>query len=255
MSATTLRLLSLLLILLGWQFVVWVLHPQLLPGPLEILHRIQQEFAEGELSAQLAITLKRLAWGFCLAMLCGAALGLLMARYSSVNAVLDLPVTLLLNIPALVVIILCFIWIGLNETAAITAVVVNKVPTIAVMLREGGRAVDQKLLEVGQAFQLPPWQRFSKIYFPQLYPHLLAAIRTGLSLVWKIILVVELLGCSNGIGFKLGVFFQYFDIAGILAYSVVFAGIMLLVDAFFIRRWEAATLAWRQTPEGRYAQD
>ncbi len=47
-----------------------------------------------------------------------------------------------LNIPALVTIILCYIWCGLTEVAAIVAVAVNKIPNTVVTVREGARAVD-----------------------------------------------------------------------------------------------------------------
>ena len=46
-----------------------------------------------------------------------------------------------LNVPALVTIILCYVWFGLNDTAAIVAVAINKIPTVIVTVREGARAV------------------------------------------------------------------------------------------------------------------
>jgi len=59
-----------------------------------------------------------------------------------------------MHFPALVIIVLAYIWFGLNEVAAIGAVAVNKVPNVVVTLREGARALDKSLLEMGQAFQL-----------------------------------------------------------------------------------------------------
>ncbi|HRP98634.1 MAG TPA: ABC transporter permease subunit, partial [Rhodocyclaceae bacterium] len=82
-------------------------------------------------------------------------------------------------------------------------------------------------------------------YLPQLVPYLMAAARSGLSLIWKIVLVVELLGRSNGIGFQLNVFFQFFDIAGILAYTLVFAAVVLLVEAAAMRPLERRLTKWR----------
>ena len=124
-----------------------------------------------------------------------------------------------LNIPALVTIILCYVWFGLTDVAAITAVAINKIPTVIVTVREGARAVDRQLLEVAEVFRLSRTRTLFKVYLPQLYPYLMAAARSGLALIWKIVLVVELLGRSEGIGFQLHVFFQFFDIAGILAYT------------------------------------
>lgn len=50
-----------------------------------------------------------------------------------------------MNIPADVAIVLCYLWIGLNETAAITAVALNKTAMVAVSIREGVQALDPKL--------------------------------------------------------------------------------------------------------------
>jgi NitT/TauT family transport system permease protein len=73
----------------------------------------------------------------------------------------------------------------------------------------------------------------------------MAAARGGLALIWKIVLVVELLGRSNGIGFELHVFFQLFDIVGILAYTLAFAGVVLLIEAGVMRPLERHLTAWR----------
>ena len=61
----------------------------------------------------------------------------------------------------------------------------------------------------------------------QLAPYLAAAARSGLSLVWKIVLIVELLGRPNGVGFEIGTAFQLFDVRRILAYAIVFVLVML----------------------------
>lgn len=237
---------SLLLLLALWQGSVWLWSPEALPGPGQVAARLGQEAASGDLLVHLGATLKRVALGFAGAMLAGMPLGLAMAHSARLDAALDGPLTVLLNMPALVVIILCFLWLGLNEWAAVAAVIINKMPTVAVTLREGGRARDPQLMEVAKAFNVGRWRAFKSVYLPQQYPYILAACRSGLALVWKIVLVVELLGCSDGVGFQLGLYFQYFDIAGILAYTAVFVALILALDAQLIRRWEQRMMRWRQ---------
>jgi NitT/TauT family transport system permease protein len=73
----------------------------------------------------------------------------------------------------------------------------------------------------------------------------MAAARSGLALIWKIVLVVELLGRSDGIGFQLGTFFQFFDITSILAYTLAFATIVLVVEAILMRPIDARISRWR----------
>jgi NitT/TauT family transport system permease protein len=163
-----------------------------------------------------------------------------------VDASLDGALILGLNIPALVTAIVCYIWLGLGEVAAVTAVALNKIPTVVVMLREGARAVDRGLLDVGAVFRVPRGRAFTRIYLPQLYPYLLAAARAGLALIWKIVLVVELLGRSSGVGFQLGTFFQFFDLTSIFAYTLAFAVTVMAIESLGLRPLERRLLRWRR---------
>jgi ABC-type nitrate/sulfonate/bicarbonate transport system permease component len=244
-SDSALRLYSFAAFLLVWQLAAVFAPTALLPTPGTVFARIGDEFASLALPSHLGVTLGRVAVAFVIALLIGAAAGMAMGRWRIADRFFDGWLVLGLNIPALVTIILCYVWFGLNDWAAIAAVAINKIPTVIVTVREGARAVDRDLLRVAEAYRLSRWRTFSRVYLPQLTPYLLAASRTGLSLIWKIVLVVELLGRSNGVGFQLNVFFQYFDIAGILAYTLAFAGVVLLVEAAALRPLERRLTRWR----------
>jgi NitT/TauT family transport system permease protein len=240
-----LRVLSLLGCLVAWQLIAQTGRLPLLPTPAVVLTSLWRHVTTGELLRHLAITLGRVAAAFVVAMGIGAGLGILMGRRRWVDAGLDGLLVLALNIPALVTAILCYIWLGLTEVAAITAVALNKIPTVVVMVREGARAVDQSLLDVATVFRVPRGRRFTRVYLPQLYPYLMASARSGLALIWKIVLVVELLGRSNGIGFQLGTYFQFFDITSILAYTLAFAAAVLVIEGVGLRPLERRLTRWR----------
>lgn len=228
-----------------WQVLAWWLQSRALPGPLAVVETLLEQLFNGQLLFHLGVTLLRVIASFVLAMLVGVALGILMGSRPLWNELLDVLIILALNIPALVTIILCYIWLGLGETAAVLAVALNKIPTVVVTVREGARAVDQDLLQVAQVYRLDRWQTFSKVYLPQLYPYLFASARNGLALIWKIVLVVELLGRSNGVGFQLGNYFHFFDIKGILAYTLAFALIVLALEKWGLRPLERHLNRWR----------
>jgi len=141
--------------------------------------------------------------------------------------------------------VLAYIWVGLNEAAAIGAVALNKLPNTAVTLREGTRALDEGLDEMARVFNLPLGAKVRHVVLPQLAPYLAAAMRSGLSLVWKIVLVVELLGRSNGVGFEIGIAFQLFDVTRLLAYALPFVGLMLAIETFFVQPVERHVSRWR----------
>ncbi len=239
------RGLSLVGTLAVWQAAATFADQSLLPTPAVVLERMWRMLVAGELLYHLAVTLGRVAVSFVLAMALGTALGMLMGRHRSVDISLDGALILGLNIPALVTAIVCYIWLGLGEVAAVTAVVLNKIPTVVVTLREGARAVDRGLLDVGVVFRVPRRRAFTQIYLPQLYPYLMAAARSGLALIWKIVLVVELLGRSSGIGFQVATFFQFFDITSIFAYTLAFACAIIAVETLGLRPMERRLTRWR----------
>ena len=140
---------------------------------------------------------------------------------------------------------MCYIWFGLTEVAAITAVAINKIPNVAVTVREGARAVSADLMQMAEAYRFGRWKTLRHVILPQLNPFFAAAARGGLALVWKIVLVVELLGRSNGVGFQLHLFFQLFDVASLLAYAIAFIIVVQLIELMILQPWERAANRWR----------
>lgn len=240
------RALSLLGLVALWWALAWAkADPRVLPGPEVVLPRLWAEAVQGDLLRHLGITLWRVVQAFALAYALGAALGLAMGRLPRLDRWLDPWLVAFLNLPALVVIVLCFLWIGLNETAAIVAVAINKIPLVAAMLREGGRALDPRLADLAQVYALSPWVRLRHVVLPQLAPHLAAAARAGLSLIWKIVLVVEFLGRGQGTGFKIHLHFQLFDVTMVLVHALAFVAVMLAIDALLLQPVERRARRWR----------
>lgn len=239
------RVASLLVLLALWHVAALLADSAVLPAPLAVAARGAGEIATGALPAHLGITLLRVAASFAAAMAIGVAIGIAMGHLPRLNAFLDAWVVLGLNVPALVTIILCYVWFGLNDAAAIVAVAINKIPVVVVTIREGARAVDRELMQVAAAYRLDRGRTFVRVYLPQLLPYLMAAARAGLSLIWKIVLVVELLGRSDGVGYQLHLFFQLFDITGILAYTLAFAAVVLVIEALALRPLERRLNRWR----------
>jgi NitT/TauT family transport system permease protein len=239
------RLASFLLLLVVWEVASRLASSRALPEPFAVLSVISAEAASGALPFHLGATLARVVAAFALAMALGTAIGVIMGRRETIDRLLDPWIIVLLNLPALVVIVLAYIWIGLTEVAAIGAVALNKLPNTVVTIREGARALDASLDEMAEVFAIPSMTRLRHIVLPQLAPYLAAATRSGLSLVWKIVLVVELLGRSNGVGFEIGIAFQLFDVTRLLAYALPFVAVMLTIETLVVQPFERRVARWR----------
>ena len=240
------RLGSIALFVAAWQVSADAIHSRLLPSASAVLLALVHQCVAGPLLFHLGITLARVAAAFVIAMVVGTAIGIMMGRSRTLDALFDSWLVLLLNLPALVIIVLAYVWFGLTEAAAIGAVAVNKIPNTAVTLREGARALDRNYSQMAASFRVSRWRTLRHVVLPQLYPYIFAAARSGLALVWKIVLIVELLGMSNGVGFEIQLYFQQFDVTDILAYTFAFVAVIQLIEWALFQPLERRAARWRQ---------
>jgi NitT/TauT family transport system permease protein len=240
------RLLSLAVLIVLWTVVAAAVHSPLLPGPAAVAEALLRDSRSLVLPYHLACTLLRVVAAFTIAFSLGMAVGFAMGKSSLVDRIGDPWLIILLNLPALVTIIMAYIWIGLNETAAIVAVALNKFPNVVVITREGTRALSPELEDVARVFCLSWGARIRHIVLPQLAPYLAAAFRSGISIIWKIVLVVELIGRPNGVGFVLGSAFSLFDMLTIFTYSIAFIAVMLAVESLIVQPLERNANRWRR---------
>lgn len=241
-----LRALSILALVAIWEIAAQSLQIRTLPDVSAVAAKFWVELTEDSLLADLGVTLFRVIAAFALAMTAGAAIGIVMGMRRTFDRMFDGWLVVLLNVPALVTIILCLVWMGINEAAMILAVALNKFPNVVVTVREGARAIDRDLLQVAQVFRVGRMRTFFRFFVPQLYPYLMAAGRSGIALIWKIVLVVELLAGDSGVGHKMQLFFQFFDIAGVLAYMFAFVIVMLAVEVALVEPLERRLTRWRK---------
>ena len=241
-----LELASLPLLLLIWQIAAWIAQSRFLPGPGTVAAEIVELAFGGPLLGDFGQTLLRATAGFVLAMVIGTAIGIVLGRTTWADRLFGPWVVVGLNIPAIVVGIICYIALGLSDTALVLAVVINKVPLVATMMREGVRALSADHDELAATFRMPRGRYLRLVLVPQLMPYVLAAARAGLALVWKMVLVFEVLGSDGGVGFRVGLYFQLFDMTGILAYTCCFVALIMALEYGLLRPIEGRVLAWRR---------
>lgn len=220
--------------------------PTVLPGPVDVVRVLWSETLSGRLPRELLATLLRVAVAFTLAMALGTLLGYLLGRYRALNRWADPWVTIFMNLPALVLIVLCYLWIGLNEVAAVAAVTLSKTAMVMITVRQGVRTFVPALEDLAIVARLSHRERLRHLVLPQLAPWLAVAARNGIAVIWKIVLVVEFLGRANGVGFRIHLYFQQFETTYVLVYALVFVTVMLVVEHCIINPWETHSASWKQ---------
>lgn len=239
------RTLSILGMLVAWEGVSRWVSETLVPGPVvtgEVLWRLA---ATGTLWDHFMATATRVVSAFVLAMIFGVLIGTFMGLSKASEQALDLPVMVMLTIPGLCYIIVAFMWFGINERSAVLAIMLTTLPAIAINIWSGVKAIDQRLTDMARAFRATRTRRTAMVVLPQVLPYTVAAMRYGLGMVWKVTVLVELLGRPNGVGYMLNHSFQVFNLPAVFAWTLFFVLVMLAVELLLLKPLEQRLFRWR----------
>lgn len=215
------------------------------PGPIAASTALIGDVLSGDVFKHLSFTLLRVFGGLTLAMAVAAPTGICMGLSARAEKALDIWVMITLAVPSLCYALICYIIFGLNEFAAITAIAITGAPSIAVNVWEGVKSIDGRLLQMASSFRAPRHQILRHVILPQVMPYILASLRFGMGIIWKIAVLVELLGRPNGVGFELYYWYELADMRQVLAWTLLFTLVMLFVELVIFKRLERALFAWR----------
>jgi NitT/TauT family transport system permease protein len=240
-----LKLLSLVAAVAVWGLLSLTLPPEIFPGPLETTRVLWGEMAGSRVGTDVVMTLLRVGAGLALALLLGVPVGILMGMSRRAETVLDVWVVVGLTVPSLCYAIVAFIWFGLNEGAAILAIAVTAAPSITINIWEGVKNIDTKLVAMARVFEASRPAIVRRVLVPQILPYVMASARFGLGIIWKITVLVELIGRPNGVGFKLFYWYQLADMRQVLAWTLLFTIIMLAIELLILKPIERYLFSWR----------
>ncbi|WP_159078212.1 ABC transporter permease [Salinibacterium hongtaonis] len=230
-----------------WVLGSVILPTSVLPGPVVVIEQLGKNIASGEIWPHLGVTLGRVVFAFVVALVVASVLGVLMGMYSRVEKFFDSWLVIGMTIPALVTIIVVFMTVGMNETGTVVAAALVTIPMLTVNVWEGVKGIDTRLIDMAKAFRNSRLTIVRSVVLPQLAPTLLASARFGLGLVWKMILFIELLGRSNGVGYQVQHYYMLFNMTQVLAYALGFLVIMLVIEMGIFGFIEHKLFHWRKT--------
>jgi NitT/TauT family transport system permease protein len=244
--AIALPILFLVLLAVAWQIMASTLKNPLIPNVAEVGHELGVIFGDGSFFVQMGITIKRVALGFLLAFALALIAGIAIGRSQRIRQFMEPAILIGLTVPGLVWALLCVIWFGISLSSSTVAVALSITPALILNMAQGVKSVNADLVEMSGVFQLSAWARLRFLWLPTLYPFLLSGVRLGLSLAWKVIVLVEVFGLSSGVGYQLNVQFSSQNVASVLAWTIGFAAVMALIEYGVIGTLEKRASRWRR---------
>jgi ABC-type nitrate/sulfonate/bicarbonate transport system permease component len=110
---------------------------------------------------------------------------------------------------------------------------------------DGARAIDPVQLETARAFRLPARQRLTRLIVPATMPKFFAGLRISISLALVLMVIAELVGSTNGIGYLMSQASNSYDLVGLWS-GIVLLGILGYLLNAAVLGLERYLLAWHR---------
>ena len=226
-----------------WSYTDWI-SPLFFSGPAAIAKAFWISLTQGNLLADLAFSGKNFAIGFGIALVSGVILGVIIGWYQRVRLILDPFLNALYAAPRIAMMPLIIIWFGIGMWSKVFIVFLFAFSPILVNTVAGIRNMDRDLLRAARAFCASDWQIFKTLAIPGSVPFILTGVRQGVAVGLIGVVVGEMLGSSEGVGFMVAYGGQTFQTDTLFVGFVIiaFAGILLTSLA---ERLERRFSRWR----------
>ena len=234
------------LVLAFWEYAwkkEWVT-PLFFSGPSEIAKRFKYLITEGTLLSDMAFSGKNFAVGLTLAIISGVILGVIVGWYRRIRLLLDPFLNALYATPRIAMIPLIIIWFGIGVKSKIFIVFMSSFFPILVNTVSGVRALDPDLLKAARAFCATDWQIFKTLAVPGSVPFILTGIRQGVALGLIGVVVGEMFGGSEGVGFLVAYGGQTFQTDTVFV-GVIIIAVSGMVLTFLTEKLERRFSRWR----------
>ena len=206
-----------------WELVTQLAASPFFPPPSRIAQAaVQQWFLSDTVVGDLLASLGRIAAGWLIAVVVGVALGTLLGRSRTALDYFGPLFAFMRAVPPPVLVPVFLVLLGIGAPMQITVIVFGVVWPILLNTVDGVRSVDQVKVDTARSFRIPRAQWIFGVVLPAATPKIFAGLRVSLSLALVLMVVSELVGSTDGIGYRLMFDQRQFD------FPAMWAGIVLL---------------------------
>ena len=242
----TIRLASLAVVLIAWELYGRSVNPILFTYPTAITASFLELASTGELWSYLSQSLQVLIASLVLSVGVGIPVGVLIARFTTLELATDLYVNALYATPMVALVPLIVLWFGFGIPAKVAIVFLFMIFPILINTQQGVKNVDRGLLEVARSFCSTERQLWGDVVLPAALPFIAAGLRLAIGRGLVGMVIAEFYTSIAGLGYMIVRYANAFDTAKLFVPIVV----LMVMGVFLVQT--ARALERRIAPWQRY---
>lgn len=220
------------------------------PPLSEIGGTFADEWLFTRIPTDLLPSLGRMLAGFALAVLIGVALGALLGFSRTLSTALDPVLQFLRALPPPALIPVSLLIFGAGDSAKVFLIALGALWPVLLNTVDGVRGVDRTALDMARSYRVPAHARLTRLILPAALPRIFAGARTALGIAIILMVVSELIGADNGVGYFVQLAQRGFDIPEMWAGTVLLGLLGFGFNVLFVAI-EKRVLHWHLATTGR----
>jgi ABC-type nitrate/sulfonate/bicarbonate transport system permease component len=206
MKSALVRYLPLLILALAWEAVarLGLVSSLALPPLSRVMGAFVDLVRDGDLVQNGLASLYRAGLGLGLAVVVGAALGIAMAWWRMLDALIGPLVEILYPMPKSALIPVTVLWLGFGDGSKILLIFLGCMLPVTLGAFNGARGADRVLIWSARSMGAGRLRVLRDVVLPSALPELLNGIRTALALAFILLVASELIVAQQGLGYLIG---------------------------------------------------
>ena len=240
--------LSPLLLLVLWEGAVQagILNRIFVPPPSEVVVALVDGLIDGSLVADVVVSSERIALGFLLGAIPATLLGIWSGLNRTVYYLVRPLATMLYPVPKIALLPLVIVVLGIGEISKIATVAISVFLMVVIHTIGGVMQVDRRFFEVGRLYGANQWTLFRTVALPASLPAIIEGWKLAMGFALTLIVGVEFVGASNGIGYRIWQSYELYAIADMFAAVCLIAALGWVLTVG-LDELERLLVPWRHT--------
>jgi len=209
---------------------------KLMPSPASIVEAMDRMALEPDTRTESYLfwddtrsSLRRIGLGLGISAAVGLVAGVAIGMLPYMNAMFLSLVTAVSMVPALAILPILFIILGVGEVSKVTLIVIGVLPFIVRdLIQRVGEIPDEQWIKA-QTLGASSLQIATRVILPQILPRLIDSVRLSLGPAWLFLISAEAISATDGLGYRIFLVRRYLAMDVILPYV---AWITLLAFSF-----------------------
>jgi NitT/TauT family transport system permease protein len=213
------------------------------PSPSDVLASAEAAFGSAQFFSHVAMSCRRILYGFVLAAAVAIPLGLLMGRFRLLSQIVFPISEVMRPIPAIAWVPMAIMLWPTNEESIVFITFLGSFFPILLNTLHGMSNVDAVLVRAARCLGAGEAALFREVYLPATLPQIFTGLTVGMGVAWVSLIAAEMISGQFGIGYftwEAYSLVQYQDIV----LGMITIGVLGLASSWVIRLLGRIVMPW-----------